>query len=403
MTERPRQAVIVAGGRGTRLGPLTDHRPKPMIEFHGRPFLEYLVEMLREQGFHRVLMLLGYRAEMIEQHFGDGSAWDVAIDYSVSPAEDETGRRVWLARERLDPRFLFLYCDNYWPLRWDDVWRRYLAAGTSGMITVYRNHDGHSRDNVRLDEAGLVETYDRARTSPGLKGVEIGYAVLPREVVGLLDGRDAAFEELVYPRLAAERQLAAYVTDHRYYSVGSLERLPITERFLARRPAVILDRDGVLNERPPRAHYVRSWAEFRWLPGALEALRLLRSGGFRIVVVSNQAGIARGAMSAADLDDIHRRMVAEAEAAGGGIDAFYHCPHDWDEGCECRKPKPGMLYEAQRDFSLDLTRTLLVGDDERDGQAAEAAGCPYVLVSDRLSLLDVARALVSAQQKVLAS
>ena len=403
MTERPRQAVIVAGGRGTRLGPLTDHRPKPMIEFHGRPFLEYLVEMLREQGFHRVLMLLGYRAEMIEEHFGDGSAWDVSIDYSVSPAEDETGRRVWLARERLDPRFLFLYCDNYWPLRWDDVWRRYLVAGTSGMITVYRNHDGHSRDNVRLDEAGLVETYDRARTSPGLKGVEIGYAVLPREVVGLLDGRDAAFEELVYPRLAAERQLAAYVTDHRYYSVGSLERLPITERFLARRPAVILDRDGVLNERPPRAHYVRSWAEFRWLPGALEALRLLRSGGFRIVVVSNQAGIARGAMSAADLDDIHRRMVAEAEAAGGGIDASYHCPHDWDEGCECRKPKPGMLYEAQRDFSLDLTRTLLVGDDERDGQAAEAAGCPYVLVSDRLSLLDVARALVSAQQKVLAS
>ncbi len=97
----------------------------------------------------------------------------------------------------------------------------------------------------------------------------------------------------------------------------------------------------------------------------------------------------------ADLTAIRERMKTETFSAGGRIDAFYHCPHDWDEGCECRKPKPGMLFQAQRDFALDLSRTFFIGDDERDAQAAEAAGCSAVLVSDALPLLDVIRKLVN--------
>jgi histidinol-phosphate phosphatase family protein len=111
--------------------------------------------------------------------------------------------------------------------------------------------------------------------------------------------------------------------------------------------------------------------------------------------VSNQAGVARGAMSEADLLDIHRRLVREATLAGGRIDAIYYCPHNWDAGCECRKPKPGMLFQAQREFNLDLSRTPFVGDDERDRQAAEAAGCPSVLVSEQQSLLGIIRSQVS--------
>jgi histidinol-phosphate phosphatase family protein len=94
-------------------------------------------------------------------------------------------------------------------------------------------------------------------------------------------------------------------------------------------------------------------------------------------------------MSEEDLERVNQRLRSDASAAGGRIDEIYYCPHGWDEGCECRKPRPGMLFQAQRDFSLDLTRTLFVGDDERDREAAEAAGCRSVLVDDRLSLLDV--------------
>jgi D-glycero-D-manno-heptose 1,7-bisphosphate phosphatase len=131
------------------------------------------------------------------------------------------------------------------------------------------------------------------------------------------------------------------------------------------------------------------------LPGAQEAVRLLTQAGYRVILVSNQAGIGRGIMTEADLQQIHARMRAELEEIGGRIEAVYYCPHDWDAGCECRKPGPGMLLQAQRDFNLDLTRTLFIGDDERDARAADAAGCPSALVTDERSLLDIVRGVVS--------
>jgi D-glycero-D-manno-heptose 1,7-bisphosphate phosphatase len=376
--------------------PLTDTRPKPMIEFHGKPFMQYTVEMLREQGFQRVLMLLGYLPGVVQDHFGDGSDLGIQIDYCVSRPDDLTGRRMSLAAERLDPYFMLLYCDNYWPLQMDRVWRRFRTIGAPAMVTVYANRDDYrpGKDAVRVGGDGYVEVHDRTRTAPGLHGVEISYAILPGSVVDLLPADDALFEEAIYPQLVARRELSAYVTDHRYYSVGSLDRLAETEGFFARHPAVILDRDGVLNRRPPKAEYVTRPAEFEWLPGAKDALRLFHEAGYRVIVVSNQAGIARGAMTEGDLAAIHEHMRAEAEEAGGSIDAIYHCPHGWDEGCDCRKPKPGMLFQAQREFSLDLSRTVFVGDDERDAEAADAAECVSAQVSDALSLLDVTRRML---------
>ena len=105
-------------------------------------------------------------------------------------------------------------------------------------------------------------------------------------------------------------------------------------------------------------------------------------------------------MTEATVADIHEHMKTEAREAGGEITAVYYCPHDWDEGCACRKPRPGMLFQAQRDHHLDLSRTPFVGDDERDAQAAEAAGCPSLLVSQETSLLDHARALVHSNVAV---
>ncbi|HXR03465.1 MAG TPA: HAD-IIIA family hydrolase [Verrucomicrobiae bacterium] len=392
---RPTQAVILAGGRGERMRPLTDIRPKPMVEIHGKPFLEHQILMLREQGFRRLLVLLGYLPEAVKNYFGDGRRWGVEIDYSVTAVEDNTGRRVKLAEEKLDDCFMLVYCDNYWPLPMDRLWRRFVEVNAPMMVTVYSNQDNYTRSVLKVDDAGFVTVYDKKRKTPDLQGTEISFAIMRKELVAQLPDANVSLEETLFPPLIATRQLAAFVTHHRYYSVGDTFRLPITEAFLARRPAVILDRDGVLNEKPPRAHYVRAWAEFKWLPGAKETLRRLNEAGFRVIVVSNQAGIGRGAMSENDLLEIHRQMVREAEASGGRIDAIYYCPHDWDAGCECRKPKPGMLFQAQHDFNLDLSRTLFIGDDERDAQTADAAGCLAALVSDRKPLAEIVGELIA--------
>jgi D-glycero-D-manno-heptose 1,7-bisphosphate phosphatase len=277
----------------------------------------------------------------------------------------------------------------------EKMWERFVSANVPAMITVYSNKDSYSKGSVRVDPDGYVTVFDRSRTSPNLQGVEISYAILSKSVVEFLpEDPFVLFEEVVYPRLAERRQLVAYLTDHRYYSVGSLQRLPLTKAFLARQPAIILDRDGVLNKKPPKAHYVRTWDEFEWLPGAKDALRQLRKANYRVIVVSNQAGIGRGAMREVDLQRIHERMLAEVNEAGGQIEAVYHCPHDWDEGCECRKPKPGLLFQAQHELNLDLTRTLFIGDDERDVQAADAAGCPSALVTPEVPLIDIIRKVV---------
>ena len=335
------------------------------------------------------MLLLGYLPEVVQDYCGDGSRWDIKIEYAISAVDDETGRRLKLAELLLDPYFLLLYCDNYWPMQIEKMWPQFIASGAPAMITVYTNKDGYTRNSVRVDAEGYVSVYDKTCTSPGLQGVEISYALIDKAIVNLLPESNVSVEEALYSRLAQQRQLAAYVTDHRYYSVGALHRLPLTEAFFGQKPTVILDRDGVLNRRPPRAGYVRTWEEFQWLSGAKEALRLLRENGYRVVIVSNQAGIGRGMMTESALAEIHQHMIEEAEQAGGKIESVFYCPHDWSAGCECRKPKAGMLFQAQKKFDLDLTRTLFIGDDERDQQAAEAAGCLFSMVTDETSLLDI--------------
>lgn len=399
--ERPRQAVILAGGRGERMRPLTDDRPKPMIEFHGRPFLAYVIEMLRDAGFDSVLLLLGYKAEVIQNYFGDGSRFGIDIEYSVSAPEDLTVRRVQLARDRIESCFMLLYCDNYWPMRIDHMWCHYRAVGKPAMVTVYRNADGYSRDSIKVRPDSTVEVFDRLRTTPGLKGVEISYAILTREMLDLLPEQDALIEEALYTPLAAAGQLSAYVSDHRYYSVGSMNRLPLTEEFFARRPIALLDRDGVLNRKPPRAQYVRNWDEFEWMPGAKTALAQLKSAGYRLIVISNQAGVARGAMTEEDLLAVNGRMMQEAAEAGGEIDAIYACIHGWEEGCECRKPRAGLLFQAQREFSFDLTRAIFIGDDDRDAMAADAAGCGFLHASERMGLLEITENLLGVRGRQL--
>lgn len=145
---------------------------------------------------------------------------------------------------------------------------------------------------------------------------------------------------------------------------------------------VLLDRDGVINRRIISG-YVTSWERFVFLAGALEGLRLLNEKNYQVIIVSNQAGVGKGLMTAADLDEITRRFVCEVEAEGGRILSVYYCTHRAEDVCECRKPKPGLLRRAQAEHRFDFERTFLVGDTESDLLAAHAVGCPAIMVSYR--------------------
>ena len=141
---------------------------------------------------------------------------------------------------------------------------------------------------------------------------------------------------------------------------------------------VILDRDGTINEDSDS--HVKSLAEWRPIEGSLEAIARLTQAGYRVVVATNQSGIARGLFDTATLIAIHDRLQREAGLAGGRIDAFFFCPHAADSACDCRKPKPGMLLEVARRFNVSLADVYMVGDAQRDVDAAAAAGARPVLV-----------------------
>jgi D-glycero-D-manno-heptose 1,7-bisphosphate phosphatase len=141
---------------------------------------------------------------------------------------------------------------------------------------------------------------------------------------------------------------------------------------------IFLDRDGVINEN--RSDYVKSWSEYRFLPGAREAIAELTQAGHRIVVCTNQAGIARGNISLETVEDIHRRMLADVAKMGGRIEKVYYCPHGKDEHCSCRKPRPGLLLRARDELGLDMRDAVFVGDSMTDIRAGLAAGIRTVLV-----------------------
>jgi len=144
---------------------------------------------------------------------------------------------------------------------------------------------------------------------------------------------------------------------------------------------VLLDRDGVINQRIVGG-YVTRWDQFIFLPGALDGLRLLTENNFQVIVVSNQAGVGKGLMTAADLQEITRRFVKEVEAQGGRICSVYYCTHRAEDNCPCRKPKPGLLLEAQAEHHFAFADTFLIGDSESDLLAAHAVGCPAIMVSN---------------------
>ena len=143
-------------------------------------------------------------------------------------------------------------------------------------------------------------------------------------------------------------------------------------------PVVFLDRDGVINEN--RQDHVKSWTEFRFLPGAIEAIVRLTRAGLRVFVVTNQAAISRGLLERSTLERLHLQMVSSIEARGGRIDAVIYCPHRSEEACDCRKPRPGLLLQTVEQFGIDPRQAVMVGDALTDIDAGRAAGFETILV-----------------------
>jgi D-glycero-D-manno-heptose 1,7-bisphosphate phosphatase len=394
-----RQAVILAGGLGTRLGEITRQTPKPLVPVGGRPFLEYLIWNLRRHGIENILLSIGYLADRIIEHFGDGSRYGVAIDYVIEEEPAGTGGALALALEKLDSLFLVLNGDTLFDLNYLDLALLLKHSPAKAAVALRQVADAGRYGRVNLAGDHISDFGEKTGCGPGL--VNGGVYVMNRSVLAELPTSPCSLEKELFPRLALAGELAGKAYSGFFIDIGlplSLRDADVLVPAWRKKPAVFLDRDGVLNVDFGHVHRP---ADFVWLEGAREAVKWLNDNGCLAIVVTNQAGIAKGFYTEEEYLKFSSWISRELRRVGAHLDDTYYCPHHPTEGkepylkhCDCRKPAPGLLRRAIDDWQADEGGSVFIGDKKSDLLAAQAAGIQGALFTGG-NLLDFLRSVWS--------
>lgn len=230
----PMQAVILAGGLGTRFRPLTLKTPKSMIHVAERPYLEYQLEYLKRYNITDILLCVGYLGKEIQSHFGDGQPWGISIKYSFDKEPLGTGGALRNARHLLADCFFLIYGDSYLPIDYLSIEKKFLVIDKTVLMILYDNHEDTSvPNNVSLNEQGMVTHYEKDSDNRILQYVDAGVLALKKEILDLLpSGRKASLEKEVFPGLIARHKCAGFVTRERFYDIGTPERLKLFETYV---------------------------------------------------------------------------------------------------------------------------------------------------------------------------
>ncbi len=419
------KTVIMAGGKGTRISSVAFDVPKPMIKIEGKPVLEREIECLRDQGFTDLIITVSHLAEHIINYFGDGSSFGVAIEYFIEETPLGNAGALFKMQDKLNEDFLLLNADSVFDIDFNRFVDYHKSKG--GLVTLFTHPNSHPYDSGVLitGEDGSVDrwlTKEDVRPRWYRNRVNAGLHVINPNVLDMLDvdvekiGTEDQNGKII--KVDLDRQILKplcetgkmfcydspeYVKDmgvpDRYESVCSdyREGRVQAKNLKNKQKAVFLDRDGTINRY---VGFLRNIEEFELLPGVAAAIRKINESGYLAIVVTNQPVIARGEVTYEQLQEIHNKMETLLGMQGAYLDRIYFCPHHPLKGyegeipelkikCECRKPKSGMFFKAEKDFNIDLSQSWMVGDSENDIKAGKAAGCRTALIGVADYLQDV--------------
>ena len=410
------KVVIIAGGQGTRIASVNSEIPKAMIPIHGKPIIEYQVELAKRYGFHDFLFIIGYLGDQIESYFQDGSQWGVNISYFHETTPLGTAGALGLLRDQLTEDFFVFYGDTVMDFDMLHMLNYHRANLADATLFLHPNDHPYDSDIVDIDAQGKLRGFHHKPHPDGFIAHNMVNAALfifsPKILTAIEPGVKCHIEKHVLPRcIAAGMNLYGYVsaeyikdmgTPDRYYAVcddvisGKVARL---NRAYSR-PAIFLDRDGVINYEVDLLHRVE---QMQLIPGAADAIRRINQMGYLAIVVTNQPVIARNLCSFEELEHIHMQMETLLGHEHAYVNAIYYCPHHPDAGypeerkeykirCNCRKPAPGMLLQAAKDWNIDLENSYMIGDSQRDIEAGHNAGVKQSILipSNQAGALDQA-------------
>lgn len=403
-----KQAVILCGGMGTRLGSVAKGLPKPMVPVCGIPLLQRIIDEVVNVGISRIILAAGYRSDYIEQYFKERPIEGVVITVCTEDVPLGTAGCVRSIEHLLDDNFLLLYGDIYIDFPISDLITSYYETASSACLTV--RHSDHPWDShlVDVDDSGVVREFitERIENRAYKNVANAAIYVLSKAILKWIpEGRKSDFGEDVFPRALKEGvKITTYFLsgDSFVKDMGTPDRLRDVESYVqwklkvdAARCSVgkdvkiaFLDRDGTINKH---VGHVTSCEQIELLPGVSEGIALLNLHGIRCVITTNQPVIARGLCSLEKVDEINNHLLALLGDKGARIDDIYLSPFHPEthhgEGIPelrrasfCRKPAPGMIKQAVDDLGLDLAECVMVGDSEVDIAAAKAAGIRSILV-----------------------
>ncbi|WP_273185610.1 HAD-IIIA family hydrolase [Hyphomonas adhaerens] len=380
---RVKQALFLVGGRGTRLGALSANTPKPMQEIApGVRFLDLILENAARMGFTDLVLLAGHLGDKVEEAYDGQRIGEAAIRVVRESQPMGTGGALAQAAQVLDEHFVLLNGDSFFDINLRALTAAPLPEG-GGRLALRMVEDTARYGSVQLDGARISAFIEKNPdlTGPGL--INGGIYYLDRAMVSRIEA-PSSIESDVFPELVKEGRLEGLPFDGYFLDIGLPETLAQAQRETAAmrvRPAAFLDRDGVLNEDHGYTHRVD---DLTWIPGAREVIRLLNDRGYRVIVVTNQAGVARGYYEEEAIGVFHAGMQAQLAEEGAFVDAFYHCPFHADgkvpaytvEDHPDRKPNPGMILRALNDWQVNREASFLIGDKPSDMEAARRAGVP---------------------------
>lgn len=403
------QAVIMAGGKGTRLASVTKNIPKPMVPIEGKPLLEYQIENLKENGVTNILLIVGHLGDVIRDHFGDGSAFGVNISYYVEESPLGTAGALAKIKDQLEETFFLVFGDLFININYD----RFFAfhRDTGALMTLFAHPNSHPYDSdiiITNDENRVIGwSYKKdVRTEDYRNLVNAGLYVMQRFAVDEIEkiqetkGEDKVDleKELIIP-LITKTPIYAYHSTEYVKDIGTPERLQkVTADYVNgvceqrnlkhKQKCIFLDRDGTINKY---VGFLRSVDQVELEPRAAEAIRLINESEYLAIVITNQPVIARGECSFEELERIHNRLYTLLGQQGAYLDGLYYCPHHPDKGfegevpelkfdCDCRKPKTGMLKKAEADFNADLQNSWFIGDTTMDVQTGKNAGMRTIML-----------------------
>ena len=392
------RVVIMAGGRGTRISEVFPNIPKPLIPINNIPILEREIVNLKQQGFTDFILTVGFMADKIIEYFGDGERFGVDIQYFVEDKPLGNAGALFELKDYLNDDFLLLNADVFFDVdfkRFIDFHRK-----KGGLATLFTHPNSHPYDSglVFANKDGTVEKwitkeddrprYYKNRVNAGL------HVISPKLLRNRPNTEKVDLDRQILKPLSGKGVMYCYDspeyvkdmgTPDRYKSVCEDHKKGIVEakNLSNRQKAIFLDRDGTINKY---IGFLRKIDDFELIDGVAEAIGIINQSGYLAIVVTNQPVIARGEVSFDDLDNIHNKMETLLGREGAYIDAIYYCPHHPHSGyegeikelkidCECRKPKPGMLLKAAKDYNIDLSQSWMIGDGENDIIAGNRAGC----------------------------